>query len=164
MWFKDEKMANRFKLGASVLWVVTVILAVLLYIGSSYEIENTDRIFVFVILIPLVAQAIALTIQFKSYSQGIFISDYELILPVVRQHKIDATKLKKVEIIDKSGESSGKHLLKFHVEGKLSPYTVIFSSSNIRQEIIETLQGFFKQLPIEDKRRRKKKTDLDHFT
>ncbi|AEH51498.1 hypothetical protein [Pseudothermotoga thermarum] len=156
MWFKDEKMMRNLKINCWFLWTATVVITMILFFGTQSETNLLDRFLPFVVLVPIVTISTVVTFQYKNYSQGIFLSDYEIILPGIKQHRIEAPKLKKIVVVDQRTKSGRQFLLKFYVQERSFPYSVTFSSDSVRREILTMMKDFLKELTIEDKTIKKK--------
>ncbi|MEJ5228970.1 MAG: hypothetical protein WHT65_03120 [Pseudothermotoga sp.] len=144
MWVKDEKMVRSLKISSMVTWAMVVFfLLVLSTVGVEYY---------FVIMACTVEAfvAVLITAQYKNYSQGIFLSDFEIVLPGVRQHKINSQDLERVIVQNFSGRSDMRYALKFKLRNRRS-YTVGFSSTDSRREVVELLSEFCPHVEIVDK-------------
>ncbi len=164
MWLKDEKMIRNLKIACWLLWTTAVVITAVLFLAVQGETNAWNRFLPFAILIPEFIVSITTTLQYKHYSEGLFLSDYEIILPGVRQHRIDVAKLKKLTVVDQRTRSGKQFLLKFYVEERFFPYSVAFSSDHVRQEVLTTIRAFLKELTVEDKTQSKKLTKADHST
>ncbi|GEM_PF-1419226 len=144
MWVKDERMAHSLKISSTIAWAMAIFfLLVLAVVGAEYY-------FVIVVCSIEGFVAVLLTAQYRNYSQGIFLSDFEIMLPGVRQHKINAQNLDKVIVQNLSGRSDMRYALKFRLKDRRS-YIVGFSSTDSRREVVELLAEFCPHVQIIDK-------------
>jgi hypothetical protein len=87
------------------------------------------------------------TLQYFAYAKGIFISDFELVLPGVGRRKFNTQELEK--IILPRMQSKGRYSATFVF--KKGSRSVMFSTLEKRQEVVELVSDFCPHVQIIDK-------------
>lgn len=141
MWIYDEGLIRSLLVSMIMQWIFSfVFLAVMYFAGVTW--------FVLVFFLPIIALTnIFETLQYFAYAKGIFISDFELILPGVGRRKFNTQELEK--IILSRMQSKGRYSATFVF--KKSSRSVMFSTLEKRQEVVELVSDFCPHVQIIDK-------------
>lgn len=95
------------------------------------------------------------TLQFLNYSKGIFVSDFEIILPGVIKKKFSAQELEKIVLSDRRSRMRNNYVATFFLKGKRFSHSVTFSSAEKRQEIVELICEFCPHVQITDRTKKR---------
>jgi hypothetical protein len=141
MWIYDEGLIRSLLVSMIMQWIFSfVFLAVMYFAGVTW--------FVLVFFLPIIALTnIFETLQYFAYAKGIFISDFELVLPGVGRRKFNTQELEK--IILPRMQSKGRYLATFVF--KKGSRSVMFSTLEKRQEVVELVSDFCPHVQIIDK-------------
>ncbi|AJC74906.1 hypothetical protein AJ81_09460 [Pseudothermotoga hypogea DSM 11164 = NBRC 106472] len=141
MWIYDEGLIRSLLVSMIMQWIFSfVFLAVMYFAGVTW--------FVLVFFLPIIALTnIFETLQYFAYAKGIFISDFELVLPGVGRRKFNAQELEK--IILPRMQSKGRYSATFVF--KKGSRSVMFSTLEKRQEVVELVSDFCPHVQIIDK-------------
>jgi hypothetical protein len=141
MWIYDEGLIRSLLVSMIMQWIFSfVFLAVMYFAGVTW--------FVLVFFLPIIALTnIFETLQYFAYAKGIFISDFELVLPGVGRRKFNAQELEKI-ILPKT-RSRNRYSATFVF--KKGSRSVMFSTLEKRQEIVELVSDFCPHVQIIDK-------------
>ncbi|WP_448532398.1 hypothetical protein [Pseudothermotoga sp.] len=141
MWIYDEGLIRSLLVSMIMQWIFSfVFLAVMYFAGVTW--------FVLVFFLPIIALTnIFETLQYFAYAKGIFISDFELALPGVGRRKFNTQELEK--IILSRMQSKGRYSATFVF--KKGSRSVMFSTLEKRQEVVELVSDFCPHVQIIDK-------------
>jgi hypothetical protein len=141
MWIYDEGLIRSLLVSMIMEWIFSsVFLAVMYFSGVTW--------FVLVFFLPIIALTnIFETLQYFAYAKGIFISDFELVLPGVGRRKFNAQELEKI-ILPKTGSRNRYSATFVFKKGSRS---VMFSTLEKRQEVVELVSDFCPHVQIIDK-------------
>lgn len=123
-------------------WIFSFVffLVVLYFVGAVWS--------MLLFFLPIIALTnIFETLQYFAYAKGIFISDFELVLPGIGRRKFNAQELEKI-ILPRTG-SRNRHSATFVF--KKGSRSVMFSSLEKRQEIVELVSEFCPHVQVIDK-------------
>jgi len=123
-------------------WIFSLVffLVVLYFVGAVWS--------MLLFFLPIIALTnIFETLQYFAYAKGIFIGDFELVLPGIGRRKFNAQELEKI-ILTKTG-SRNRHSATFVF--KKGSRSVMFSSLEKRQEIVELVSEFCPHVQVIDK-------------
>jgi hypothetical protein len=141
MWIYDEGLIRSLLVSMIMQWIFSsVFLAVMYFSGVTW--------FVLVFFLPIIALTnIFETLQYFAYAKGIFISDFELVLPGVGRRKFNTQELEKI-ILPKTGSRNRYSATFVFKKGSRS---VMFSTLEKRQEVVELVSDFCPHVQIVDK-------------
>lgn len=142
MWIYDEKLIRSLLFSMITQWIFSFVffLVVLYFVGAVWS--------MLLFFLPIIALTnIFETLQYFAYAKGIFISDFELVLPGIGRRKFNAQELEKI-ILPKTG-SRNRHSATFVF--KKGSRSVMFSSFEKRQEIVELVSEFCPHVQVIDK-------------
>jgi len=142
MWIYDEKLIKSLFVSMITQWIFSFVffLVVLYFVGAVWS--------MLLFFLPIIALTnIFETLQYFAYAKGIFISDFELVLPGIGRRKFNAQELEKI-ILPKTG-SRNRHSATFVF--KKGSRSVMFSSLEKRQEIVELVSEFCPHVQVIDK-------------
>jgi len=142
MWIYDEKLIRSLLFSMITQWIFSFVffLVVLYFVGAVWS--------MLLFFLPIIALTnIFETLQYFAYAKGIFISDFELVLPGIGRRKFNAQELEKI-ILPKTG-SRNRHSATFVF--KKGSRSVMFSSLEKRQEIVELVSEFCPHVQVIDK-------------
>jgi hypothetical protein len=141
MWIYDEGLIRSLLVSMIMQWIFSfVFLAVMYFAGVTW--------FVLVFFLPIISLTnIFETLQYFAYAKGIFISDFELVLPGVGRRKFNTQELEKI-ILPKTG-SRNRYSATFVF--KKDSRSVMFSTLEKRQEVVELVSDFCPHVQIIDK-------------
>jgi hypothetical protein len=141
MWIYDEGLIRSLLVSMIMEWIFSsVFLAVMYFSGVTW--------FVLVFFLPIIALTnIFETLQYFAYAKGIFISDFELVLPGVGRRKFNAQELEKI-ILPKTGSRNRYSATFVFKKGSRS---VMFSTLEKRKEVVELVSDFCPHVQIIDK-------------
>jgi hypothetical protein len=141
MWIYDEGLIRSLLVSMITQWIFSFFfLAVMYFAGVTW--------FVLVFFLPIIALTnIFETLQYFAYAKGIFISDFELVLPGVGRRKFNTQELEK--IILPRMRSKGRYSATFVF--KKGSRSVMFSTLEKRQEVVELVSDFCPHVQIIDK-------------
>lgn len=144
MWLYDEKLVRSLLVSAISQWIVVLVLLAFLYIGGASWFS------VILITLILVLLAVLETLQCFVYSRGIFVSDFELILPGLIKRRFKSEELEKI-ILPKCGSPQKRCWATFVF--KKSSRSVMFSSPEKRQEVVGLISDFCPHVQLVDRSR-----------
>ncbi|WP_448521371.1 hypothetical protein [Pseudothermotoga sp.] len=142
MWIYDEKLIKSLLVSMIMQWIFSFVffLVVLYSVGALWS--------MLLFFLPIIALTnIFETLQYFAYAKGIFISDFELVLPGVGRRKFNAQELEK--IILPRMQSKGRYSATFVF--KKGSRSVMFSTLEKRQEVVELVSDFCPHVQIIDK-------------
>uniref|UniRef100_A0A832I6K4 Uncharacterized protein n=1 Tax=Pseudothermotoga hypogea TaxID=57487 RepID=A0A832I6K4_9THEM len=142
MWIYDEKLIKSLFVSMITQWIFSFVffLVVLYFVGAVWS--------MLLFFLPIIALTnIFETLQYFAYAKGIFISDFELVLPGIGRRKFNAQELEKI-ILPRTG-SRNRHSATFVF--KKGSRSVMFSSLEKRQEIVELVSEFCPHVQVIDK-------------
>ncbi|WP_448516126.1 hypothetical protein [Pseudothermotoga sp.] len=142
MWLYDEKLIKSLLVSMIMQWIFSFVffLVVLYFVGALWS--------MLLFFLPIIALTnIFETLQYFAYAKGIFISDFELVLPGVGRRKFNAQELEK--IILPRMQSKGRYSATFVF--KKGSRSVMFSTLEKRQEVVELVSDFCPHVQIIDK-------------
>ncbi|WP_448535199.1 hypothetical protein [Pseudothermotoga sp.] len=87
------------------------------------------------------------TLQYFAYAKGIFISDFELVLPGIGRRKFNAQELEKIILPKTAGRSRYSATFVF----KKGSRSVMFSTLEKRQEVVDLVSDFCPHVQVIDK-------------
>lgn len=151
MWMTDQKRVRSLLILVIFGWSFLFAFASILYIAE------VEWYVLLVFLAVYTLSAVISTLQFISYSKGIFVSDFEIILPGVTRKKFSSQDLEKIVLSDTRSRFGTNYFAMFYLKGKKLPYGVTFSSDEKRREIIELLCEFCPHVQLVDKTKRSEK-------
>ena len=142
MWIYDEKLIKSLFVSMITQWIFSFVffLVVLYFVGAVWS--------MLLFFLPIIALTnIFETLQYFAYAKGIFISDFELVLPGIGRRKFNAQELEKI-ILPRTG-SRNRHSATFVF--KKGSRSVMFSSLEKRQEIVELVSEFCPHVQVINK-------------
>lgn len=145
MWMTDPKYVRSLLIAVIFDWCFLLIFATLLY---SLRVE---WFILLTFLVLYVLSSLPNTLRFVNYSKGIFVSDFEIILPGVTRKKFSAQELEKIVLPDRRSRSRKNYVATFYLKGKRFSHSVTFSSAEKRQEIIELICEFCPHVQLVDR-------------
>lgn len=145
LWMTDPKYVRSLLIVMVFDWCFLLIFATILY---SVRVE---WFILLTFLVLYLLSALINTLRFVNYSKGVFVSDFEIILPGVTRKKFSAQELEKIVLSDRRSRSRKSYVATFYLKGKRLSHSVTFSSAEKRQEIIELICEFCPHVQLVDR-------------
>lgn len=145
MWMTDPKYVRSLLIAVVFDWCFLLVSATVLY---SVRVELLILLVFLALCVPM---TLINTLQLVNYSKGIFVSDFEIILPGVTRKKFSAQELEKIVLPDKRSRVRNKCVATFYLKGGRFSHSVVFSSAEKRQEVIELIREFCPHVQLVDR-------------